>query len=264
VDVVFDQVERDWELVGNVGVGEVFEEELNNGGAAGGGELVAGFGEGGFEAEFLGEGAGGFDVFLFADAADVVVDGVDGEAEVFGDLGVGPVVGEAGEDLAHDGGGAIELADAGAMAVGGEGGGFLDFAAEKQAGGEEGDEVVPEAGFDGADAENIVAALAGEGGRRGVGEEIGFGELELNDRIGEGGVCVEGIEDAADGEGMVEDAAAFFAGGAEPVIASEAKVIVDAMRGNLRMTGKSGSPTGDRSEDGSPEDGLLEVVGDGV
>ncbi len=87
-DVAGGGVEGDVEVVGDLGVGEVCEEEGGDVGAAGGGDFVSGLGEGGFEAEFLGEGAGILYIFLGAGAADVVADGVVGEAEIFGDLEV--------------------------------------------------------------------------------------------------------------------------------------------------------------------------------
>jgi len=61
--------------------------------------------------------AGG-DVFLEAEGVEVIVDGADGDLEIFGDAGNGPAVEEAAEDLIAARGRAVGLGTVGTLARG--------------------------------------------------------------------------------------------------------------------------------------------------
>src|SRR5205814_1936392 len=136
----------------------------------------------------------------------------EGNLQVFGDLEVGPAVAQAGEDFAADGGLAIEFAGAGADSLGDEVGGFGNFAAKEQAGGEMGDEVIPCAAADGGEKVNIMTVAAGEEWGWKVGE-VRVAEFFVDDGIGEGieeRDAVAGVEDGADGKGIVNSSDGFF------------------------------------------------------
>ena len=67
------------------------------------------------------------DVFFLTDAIDVHVDGLAGHLQIFGDLEVGPAVGQARQHLPAHRRLAMEVADEGFLSLGDEGGGFGDF-----------------------------------------------------------------------------------------------------------------------------------------
>ncbi len=102
--------------------------------------------------------------------ADGAIDGVEGFVHVAGDLGRREAKAQAFKDFFADGGLAMELADAGALTLWDEGGGFGDFVAEEQAGGEMGDDLIPGVVFDGGEIGDVVAFAAGEDGGRRLGE----------------------------------------------------------------------------------------------
>ena len=109
---------------------------------------------------------------------DVGLDAVHGHGQFAGDLAVGAAFEEKVEDGgATRGGGCVELAVAGALALGFVPGGFFDFVAEEQAAGEMGDEEVPAAVVGAGEGGDVVAEFAGEGGgrRREVRYQAGLG-----------------------------------------------------------------------------------------
>jgi hypothetical protein len=97
--------------------------------------------------------------------ADVVGDRCGGDAEVFGDHGVGPAFDQAAFDLGAFGGGVVGggFAFVGEFALAFEPGGAGDFVAEEEAAADLGDGVVPGVGGGPGDlAAEVVAFGAGE------------------------------------------------------------------------------------------------------
>ncbi len=148
-------------FVGEAGEHQVLDEETALGGAF---DLIER--RGGFGAEFGDEGVAVGDVFLAAENPDVIVEGPYGHVKLAGDAAVGPAFEEAVENRFAARSGAVELADAAALAVfaGMVPGGRGDFVAKKQAGGEVGDEDVPTVTIGAGIEADAVAFVAGKGG----------------------------------------------------------------------------------------------------
>src|SRR2546423_8744183 len=93
----------------------------------------------------------------------MVVDGGEADVQVEGDLVVGPAFEKSFEHLlTARGWNARGTRGVGACAVGGEPRGAGDFAAVEEAGGEMGDDLVPEVAIDTAEAAEVVTAEASE------------------------------------------------------------------------------------------------------
>jgi hypothetical protein len=112
----------------------------------------------------------------------------------------------------------MELANAPDLAKGLDPVGPEDFVAVEHAGGEVGDDDVPEAGLHARGILDAVALAAGEGGRRDGREE----DFIL---AGAGAFVVEEVEEVVDGERVVNGADLSFAGGAEPAVADVLEVV---------------------------------------
>jgi len=242
--------------------GEALEEKILHLEAALGGAFVLVEGRG-LAAEFGDEGVAVGGVVLAEEILEVGVEGAFGDLQVALDAVVGPAVEEAAEDLVAAGGGAVELADAGAFAAAElEPGGWGDFVAEKQAGGEVGDEVVPAALVEGGEMEDVVAFGAGEGGWRIV---IRMADKNVCPTKFEGRVGVEEAGEEAHGEGVVDFADLFFAAGAEPAPTDESVVVGVLV---ARMADKNVRPTthpfGIAAKQRGSDDGLFEVVGEEI
>ena len=89
-DVFLEDGVVDGEGFGHFIVSAVAQEHFEDRGTAGDGALVDGRGRSGRELEFFGEGVDVGDSLLFADLANGAYHGVEGLAEVAGDLEIGP------------------------------------------------------------------------------------------------------------------------------------------------------------------------------
>src|SRR5207245_335592 len=166
------------------------------------------------------------------DEMDIHDDGGLGGHEIEGDLFESLAFLQSVEDgFALFGGAAIEDSGFGAFAFEAVPGGFLDFAAVEQAGGEMGDDVVPCAAAEAAGIGDAVADGAGEGGRRN-GEVIDVIRLGFVVRMVDRNVrSTEEIEEGLRGKGVEDFSGGLVAGGAEPAPAEELAAFAELAAG---------------------------------
>jgi len=194
-DVVVEDSVFDVELAHDFLVGEALQEEVLDGLALELADLARVGGRDDGELEFSGQRLAIGDLLFLAEFAGVGLDLPDFDLQIEGDLGIGPAIAEAVLDFAAQGRLAVELADAGVFALVLERSGFGHFAAEKQAAGEVGDDLIPADIIGVGEKCDVVTFVAGEGGWGSL-REIDVAEFELKDGVGE-----PGIEEGADLDG---------------------------------------------------------------